>query len=684
MKKILLTLFLGFQLLSGYASHIIGGIVTYECNGSDTLNFTLKLYRDCITGIELDATYDLMFEDASGAINSVTLNLDTLLFIPLNIEDPCLEVPEVCIQEGTYHGFTLRSLYASGPIKVYMSSCCRPDGVINMDSPGSIGAAYFTNLPADTICNSNPYFVNFPPIAMCVNEPFVMDHSAYDADGDSLVYSICSPVEEDFTDVTYLAPYTASNPMGGTPPLSIDPNTGMMTVTPNTIGYFVVGICVSEYRDGVLLSTTNRDFVFNVSSCTPNVTASTFELYANCENYGIQFQDQSYGSVPITDVYWDFGVLGSSTDTSTSFNPYYLYPDTGSYEVMLIANPYSACGDTSYTTVHIFPVLVSGFTSGYSCEGFPKQFTDLSYCTYGSLNQWSWNFGDGSAPVTGVENPSHTYFLPGDYIATMIVGNDVGCVDTVPMTVTVQPKPDVIMPADQLICPYDEVQLEPSSATPVTYLWTPNYNISSTTAAFPTVSPLSTTVYSLTVTDSLGCQDNGVVEVELVNFTSATAGPDQTVIKGNSTVLGGGGGALYHWEPAYGLSNQDVANPTCTITETTQYIVRVEDSHGCVDFDTVLIEIKDPNVQVPNAFSPNNDDENDYFAPIYNGVQELYFFEVYNRWGEKLFTTNDMTARWDGLYKGVEQPMGTYVWVLKCKSILNQEFFKTGNVSLLR
>lgn len=684
MKKILLTLFLGFQLLTGYSTHIIGGIITYECNGSDTLNFTMKLYRNCFAITTLNPSEDLLFESSTGSSTSITVVLDTLITIPLNIWDPCLVVPEVCVEEGTYYGTVLRSELDSASFYIYFAGCCRPDEVTNLADPGGAWASYFTTLPEDTVCNSNPYFINFPPIAMCVDEPFVMDHSAIDLDGDSLVYSICSPIDELLEEADYVAPYTASNPMGGTPPLAINPNTGMLTITPNTIGYFVVGICVSEYRDGVLLSTTNRDFVFNVSSCTPNVTASTFELYANCENYGIQFEDQSFGSVPITDVYWDFGLLGSTTDTSTASNPYFLYPDTGSYEVMLIANPYSACGDTSYTTVHIFPVLVSGFTSGYSCEGFPKEFTDLSYCTYGSLNLWSWDFGDGSPVVTGVENPSHTYALPGDYVATMIVGNDVGCVDTVPMTVTVQPKPELIMSEDQLICPYDDVQLEPSSATPVTYVWTPAYNISSTTAAFPTVSPLSTTVYSLTVTDSLGCQDNGVVEVELINFTAATAGPDQVVIKGNSTVLGGGGGSVYHWEPAYGLSNQDVANPTCTITETTEYIVRVEDSHGCVDFDTVLIEIKDPNVQIPNAFSPNKDDENDYFAPLYNGVAELYYFEIYNRWGEKIFSTNDMSAKWDGTFDGLEQPMGTYVWVLKCKSILNQEFFKSGNVALLR
>jgi len=175
--------------------------------------------------------------------------------------------------------------------------------IVNIIGPGETGATFFVEITseAQALCNNTPTFNDFPPIVVCVNEQLNFDHSATDVDGDLLVYELCSPLKgggtagwqtpgnaADFNgtnpnpdapppydNVTFLSgTYSPLDPIGGDPPLSIDPATGLLTGTPDAEGQFVVGICVKEYRNGVLLSTIQRDFQFNVAFCEPTVVAT--------------------------------------------------------------------------------------------------------------------------------------------------------------------------------------------------------------------------------------------------------------------------------------------------------------------------------------------------------------------------------------------------------------------------
>lgn len=143
--------------------------------------------------------------------------------------------------------------------------------------------------------NSNPVFNLFPPLFLCVGQPFIFDHSATDADGDSLVYSMYTPYDGDagvgpldptfpsnvatFTPIVFQPGYGTTNPLGGAG-LTLNPSTGLLSGTPPTIGQFVVGILVKEYRNGVYLDQTLRDFQFNIVPCPqppaagagPNIT----------------------------------------------------------------------------------------------------------------------------------------------------------------------------------------------------------------------------------------------------------------------------------------------------------------------------------------------------------------------------------------------------------------------------
>lgn len=158
------------------------------------------------------------------------------------------------------------------------------------------------------MCNNQPFVPNnsavfnqFPPLFLCVNQPFTFNHSASDADGDSLAYSLYTPYEGDngvgaldpsftnsnvavFPTVNFLAGYTTNNPLGASP-FNLDPVTGILTGTPGMIGQFVVGVKVREFRNGVYVSETLRDFQFNILNCPqppPSLSVPDATINAGC------------------------------------------------------------------------------------------------------------------------------------------------------------------------------------------------------------------------------------------------------------------------------------------------------------------------------------------------------------------------------------------------------------------
>lgn len=292
--KIILQTALIISLLSGninkaQASHIIGGEMIYDCLGVDsmgnyTYHITLKLYRDC-SGIGFDAPVAYISVWNNSAFPTCA---DTLIIpftgetnVPFVSSDPCFIPPAgICVSTTTYETNVTLPVSLDGYIFAYQR-CCRNSSILNVLNPGSTGTTTFETLPDTIPCNNSPRYNNFPPIAVCINRPLVFDHSATDPDGDSLVYYLCNayngatsgsdqPVQTEtppFLSITYNAPFTPGNPITAAPPLTINPTTGLLTMTPTQLGRYVVAVCCDEYRNGVLIGTHSRDFQFNVVDC---------------------------------------------------------------------------------------------------------------------------------------------------------------------------------------------------------------------------------------------------------------------------------------------------------------------------------------------------------------------------------------------------------------------------------
>ncbi len=88
---------------------------------------------------------------------------------------------------------------------------------------------------------------------------------------------------------------------------------------------------------------------------------------------------------------------------------------------------------------------------------------------------------------------------------------------------------------------------------------------------------------------------------------------------------------------------------------------------------------------MPNAFSPNGDGMNDQIFPIQVGDATLLLFEIFNRWGERVFTGSGDVLKWDGTHKGKDEELGVYVYLLRFRdNKTNKEFFRKGNITLVR
>ena len=116
------------------------------------------------------------------------------------------------------------------------------------------------------------------------------------------------------------------------------------------------------------------------------------------------------------------------------------------------------------------------------------------------------------------------------------------------------------------------------------------------------------------------------------------------------------------------------------------YWVQVTDKNNCIVSDSITFKLSDncSLLAIPNAFTPNGDGINDVFKPTINMQIVNYVFTIYNRWGKKVFETNDYTRGWNGDINGIKQSIGNYVYIISFLGNANKPFLEKGNFILLK
>ena len=294
------------------------------------------------------------------------------------------------------------------------------------------------------------------------------------------------------------------------------------------------------------------------------------------------------------------------------------------------------------------------------------------------------------APAATLDDPQkkNPIAVPVDPITRYAVTASIGkCNATDTVTVRTVPYPIANAGPPVTICYDDTVQLN-ASMVASSFTWSPTNTLINSNTLSPLAFPLKTTQYILTVTDVLGCpkpgRDTIVVTVRLP--IRAFAGNDTAIVVGQPLQLNGSGGILYTWSPPTGLNRTDIRNPVATLSDNMTYILRAYTPEDCEGYDTINILVfkTNPDIFVPNAFTPGKR-TNGLFRPAKApGISKLDFFRVYNRWGQLVYSTNEIGPGWDGTIGGKPQDSGTYVWIVQGTDFTGKRVFKKGTMVLIR
>jgi gliding motility-associated-like protein len=394
-----------------------------------------------------------------------------------------------------------------------------------------------------------------------------------------------------------------------------------------------------------LLVTTTGDTSICVGSCT-NISATV-----------------SSGNSPFTYTW--------TPNVGTGPGPHQVCPTATTTYQVIVSNGLYSDTDSVVVTVHPLPVADAGADTTI-CIGNSVQLNASGGTSY----LWS--------PVTGLSNLniSNPTATPATTITYYVVASSGSCTDTDSVTITVLPQPIADAGMDVTICEGESVQLNASGGN--SYSWSPSTGLSDANIPNPVASPSLTTHYVVTVYNGQ-CYDSDTITVTVVPLPFVDLGPDINIDKSTPVILTANTSATsFAWSPANNLSCSTCQSVTVTPDTTTTYYVTVWDNNGCIGTDSVTIFIGEEfSIYIPNVFTPNGDLINNIFYVYGINIKNLSV-NIFNRWGEMIFESHDITKGWDGKYKGVPVPEGAYVYLVRFTGKEGSTEMRTGRVCLIR
>lgn len=468
-KFLLILVFLVKMDYSVFAEHLTGGEMRYNYvntlgDGRQVYEIQLRIYRDALGGgADFDnPLYMTIFnlDNSSFRNKSIRLSSTNISVLPVNDLGPCAKkVPYVKIEKAIYRFLDTVSLNTNGYMFAHQR-CCRPSNLTNLGNPGNQGSTYSVLLTRAAMLanNSNPTFNQEPPILVCIRSNFEYQFAATDADGNRLKYSLCEPFiggnntnngvrpttasRPPYTPVEYVPAHTATKPFGPNVDIEINPNTGLLTFSPDRLGIFTVAVCVEEFDlSNQSIGMYKRDIQFNIADCIVATAKASIDaaepvegVYASCKGQTIKFKNKSLDAQSYL---WDFGVDGIDSDTSTLKEPTYSFPDSGSYNVTLIINRGQTCVDTSVIILRVYPILDANFSFVATCEDNPVKLLSTSTSTVDPIIKQTWYWDKDKISTTKTFN----YQFPsiGPYPIKIVVETSNGCKDSISQSISIPP-----------------------------------------------------------------------------------------------------------------------------------------------------------------------------------------------------------------------------------------------------
>lgn len=563
-----------------------------------------------------------------------------------------------------YDGFTtpLEAKSAVIPGQVYHLTLAIADAGDAIYDSGVFIQANFLNpynvsFASDSVNNFvNPFDSTLSLVEGC--QPGVININLNNFTNDTIYFPLLiGGTATNGVDYTSIPDTIAFYPGDTTQSIFIGANLDSIAEGTETIVIYSIEPCSGLITDSIVVNILD-DFPFEVSSDTTicehdsvklNVTYSPF--------YSYQWQPASLVTCPTCynpDGFPDFStpfVVGVTLGNCTRY-------DTVSVQVTQV-DPYAGADRN----------LCLGDTTSLSASG-------------GTAYSWS--------PATGlsdpnIANPDAFPTVTTNYIVTAIGTNPL-CHDNDTVLINVVPNLVASAGVDTVVCPGKPIQLWAKGGD--FYKWTPSKFLDYDETAAPLCNPDVTTTYTVVVKNVYDCKDTVNVTVNVYPDPQVIINEPVTIFAGESAQLfaHAGVGASYSWQPAIKISDGTIYNPLVSPDTSTTYYVVITSADGCLFTGSTRVDVTTESlVEMPNAFTPNNDGLNDELKIIWRGPVTLTAYKIIDRWGKTVFATSDINNGWTGkLSSGKDAPVGGYVYVIEGKDGNGQTFVKHGSFLLLR
>ena len=614
-----------------FASHVVGGEITYKfIDSSDTgarYEVTLTLYEDILNGHA-----DAIASDNPAKVNvylggtSTLVRSDDVFYtyvndVPPNFKSDCVtNYPAVGIDKKTFVMIYVFPPSTSGYLISYQR-CCRNEGITNIINPGNEGTTLTAFIPPNALAAHNTS-------AVFKNYPPLII-----CNSNPLTYDN-SATDADGDSLSYelcnaLTEHDKPNP----PPFdSVEWLYPVYNYSTPITGYPPI---VLNPVTGLMTGTPNRVGRYLVTICCHEWRNG---LLISTIRREFQFIITDCSRVVVADI----------PQYSTQANTYIL-----------------------------------------NCADYTVHFVNQSR----GGSSYLWNFGAKRLQVnTSTEfEPTVTYPDTGIYTVRLIVNPGGDCQDSISRLVKIFPEFRVAFTDSGNFCPGLPLNfLDRSVVTvkPVTS-WQWNFGdgaVSGEQNPIHSYEKGGTYNVVLTSENIKGCADTALSHV-IVEAFHPYAGDDTIIVKGEHMQFNAQGGVRYAWFPPDHLGDTDVSAPIGFFPDTGlyHYTVRIVSAYGCTGEAGINVLVSDhASFFLPNAFSPNGDGLNDIFRAKAVGYSNLKYFKIFNRFGEMVYSGDNIEAGWDGTCNHHQADIGVYFWQIVYIDRFGKEGFVKGDVTLIR
>lgn len=586
------------------ASHAQGADLTYTCLGGNQYLLRLAFYRDCSGN---QAPNNVTIDIASVSCNqSLSVVLNPIAGTGQDVTPICPNMLTVCnggqnpgVQEFIYEGTVTLPMACTDWVFSF-NFCCRNNAISTIQNPGSQNIfvqSLLNNLNAP--CNNSPTFSNRPIPFVCVGQSYCFNHGATDPDGDSLVYALIPPANSANTTVTYITPYSATQPVASNPAMTFNTTNGDICMTPSQLLVTVMAVRVEEWRNGILIGSVVRDIQLRTIMCTntlPSVSGinntNNFNISV-CAGNTLSFFVNSADPDPNQNITlsWNNSIANATFTQTAGPLPVGTFTWTP--------------GPADISNVpHCFTITVSDDNCPYSgSQTFAYCITVTGFATSATSSPANCNASNGSAAVlasggqqpytyawapSGGNNATATGLTPGTYSCTITDGSGCQMVQTVVVAQGAAPG-NLVMSSTDVDCFGNNNGSANANMNggqqPYTYAWSNGGNTA-------TLGNLAPGTYSVTVTTANGCISTGTVTITqpAAALSVNTSITTPLLCNGNTNgaalaaVTGGTTPYSYNWSTAPAQQTAQAAGLGAGT-----YAINITDANGCTTLGSITL-----------------------------------------------------------------------------------------------